>query len=248
MVAVGKSGSRLPMNDKILAESIADRLRRDILRGVLAPGARIKERDRAAEMGVSRTPMREAVRILVTEGLVQLRPARSPVVADPTLKDVTDAITVLKALEVLSGRLACINATDDEITEIHAIQEEMEHNYNARDLIDTFEVDMAFHRAIARASHNPALAQTHDSYLGRLWRARYLSAKQKRSRERVLRQHNAILAGLDARAPARISAEIETHLEAFMQNVAYFFEQREETGTTARVTPNPTKNGKDQNL
>ncbi len=234
------------MNEEILAESIANRLRRDILRGVLAPGARIKERDRATELGVSRTPMREAIRILAKEGLVQLRPARSPVVADPTLKEVTDAITVLTALEVLSGRLACIHATDAEIAEIHGIQRDIEETYDIRDVLDTFEMDMAFHRAIARAAHNDALAQTHDAYLARLWRARYLSAKQKRSRARVLRQHNAILAGLAARAPEQISAAIETHLEALLHNVAEFFERRDDAGSEARSAAHPKTNGKEQ--
>ncbi|MEQ9673915.1 MAG: winged helix-turn-helix domain-containing protein, partial [Roseovarius indicus] len=69
------------MAEGILAEQIANQLRRDILRGKLAPGASIKERDNAAEMGVSRTPMREAIRILAQDGLVILRPARSPIVA-----------------------------------------------------------------------------------------------------------------------------------------------------------------------
>lgn len=233
------------MNDAILAESIADRLRRDILRGVLAPGERIKERDRASALGVSRTPMREAIRILANEGLVHLRPARSPIVADPSLKEVTDLIAVLTALEALSGRLACIHATDAEIAGIHAIQDDIARHYHDRDVLDTFEVDMAFHRAIARASHNDALAQTHDSYLARLWRARFLSAKQKWSRERVLRQHNAILVALEARAPARVSAEIETHLEAFQHNVADYFRRRDDTGAATQA--NPENDEKDHN-
>ena len=219
--------------DPSLPERIADRLRRDILRGALAPGAPLKERDHAAELGVSRTPLREAVRILAREGLVSLRPSRSPVVTDPSLKEVTDAIAVLRALEVLSGELACARATREEIAAIRAIHERMAALWGEADPLDLFEIDMGFHLAIARASHNPAMAETHGAYLARLWRARYLSARLRRSRERVLGQHGVIVEGLERRDPARVRAEIESHLGALADNVARLFEARQAAAGTA---------------
>ncbi|MDZ4134172.1 MAG: GntR family transcriptional regulator, partial [Paracoccaceae bacterium] len=81
-----------------LAEQIASSLRRDILLGKLAPGALIKERDSSADRGVSRTPLREAIRILASEGLVVLRPSRSPVVANPSLKEIIDDLVVMNTL------------------------------------------------------------------------------------------------------------------------------------------------------
>lgn len=89
-----------------LADHIAAQLRHSILRGTLPPGTLIKERDTAAEMHVSRTPMREAIRILAKEGLVLLRPARSPIVARLDAKAVADQAQVLIALEILSAQLA----------------------------------------------------------------------------------------------------------------------------------------------
>lgn len=209
-----------------LPEQIANQLRRDILRGTLPPGAPIKERDSAGEMGVSRTPMREAIRILAREGLVILRPARSPIVADPSLKEVTDGISVLAALEELSGRLACSYATDDEIAEIETLHEKMMDLYDKIDPLDLFEIDMQFHTAIARASHNESLAETHGAYLARLWRARYLSASQRRSRSRVLRQHGAIVDGLKTRNPAMVMGEIESHLRHLVANITDLYEER----------------------
>ena len=114
------------MNDGILAEQIANRLRRAILRGALPPGASIKERDNAAELGVSRTPMREAIRILAKEGLVELRPARSPIVALPDLTAVTEQAEVLIALEKLSAELACVHATEDELAELAELVDRIE--------------------------------------------------------------------------------------------------------------------------
>lgn len=215
------------MTDNSLPEKIAASLRRDILRGSLAPGAQIKERDSALDMGVSRTPMREAIRILAKEGLVMLRASRSPVVANPSLKEVTDAIAVLSALETLSGKLACRHATQQDIANIRGIHEHFVEIYDHTDTLDLFEIDMSFHLAIASASHNTSLADTHRSYLERLWRARFLSARRRRARNRVLNQHGEIIAGLEARDATRVTGQIEEHLEHLVLNLETYFEERE---------------------
>lgn len=227
------------MDDLTLPEQIANQLRRNILSGKLPPGSTVKERDNAAEMGVSRTPMREAIRILAREGLVDLRPSRSPLVADPTLKDVEDSIEVLNALEVLSGRLACENATDADISGIRALQEEMELKFDEIDPVMRFEIDMNFHLAIARASHNKALANTHGAFLARMWRARFLSARTRRTKDRVLRQHRDIVRGLEERDAAKVTGEIEAHLEHLMANIRQDFEKRQRSEDELRAAADP---------
>lgn len=211
-------------SESSLAHNIAANLRRQILLEKLLPGAPIKERDSAADLGVSRTPMREAIRILAQEGLVVLRPSRSPVVADPSLKDVTDDLDVIRALEVLSAELACKNASDAEIEEIRAIHEKLVAEFDTASKVDLFEIDMAFHQSIARASGNGALAETHGAYLSRLWRARYLSASQRRNRERVVRQHGAIMDALLTRDAARSKREVDSHLGSFADHIAASFD------------------------
>ncbi|HBV55474.1 MAG TPA: GntR family transcriptional regulator [Rhodobacteraceae bacterium] len=211
------------MGENTLPEQIAMQLRRQILHGTLRPGATIKERDNAADLGVSRTPMREAIRILAKEGLVELRPARSPVVASPTLKDVTDAITVIVALEELSGKLAVEHATREEISEIRSIHERMQQGYDQFDHVERFEVDMEFHMAIARASHNVALAETHAAYLRRMWRARFLSARTRRNRERVVRQHGDIVRGLEERDTDLVAVSIHAHLGHLLDSIKVAF-------------------------
>lgn len=215
-----------PAEDTLPAQ-IAEQLRRDILRGKLAPGATIKERDNAAEMGVSRTPMREAIRILATEGLVLLRPARSPIVARPSFKQIADNIEVLTALELLSADLACQTASDAQIAAVAEAQERLERNYDLLDAIDIFEMDMAFHIAIAKASNNQVLIDTHRAILARMWRARYLSARRTRSRERVIRQHNLITEGLQRRDPEMVRQNLQDHLEHLLANVREYFEHAE---------------------
>lgn len=213
------------MADENRFEHIANRLRRAILRGDLAPGSPIKERDNATEMGVSRTPMREAIRQLANEGLVILRPSRSPIVADPSWKEISDCMDLVRALELLSGELACAKATDAEIEQIAAIQAKMEAQSDEIDEIDLFEIDMEFHVAIVRASHNVPLAETHRALLSRLWRARFLGSRAGRNQDRVYAQHNAILTALRNRDSAAYQAELRSHLSILKQQIRQFYHE-----------------------
>lgn len=213
------------MSNTSLAEQIADTLRRDILRGKLAPGASVKERDIGAEMGVSRTPIREAIRILAKEGLVELRPSRSPIVVRLNVDEVGDQTEVLIALEKLSAELACKNATVSQIDQIADIVAFMAEHFDATDPLEMFEIDMSFHTAIAVASGNRALAETHGSFLRRLWRARYLAAIQRRNRERVVGQHTAILNALRSRDKDGARKAIEDHLWHLADDIRSVIEQ-----------------------
>jgi DNA-binding GntR family transcriptional regulator len=208
------------MQEKPLPEQIANQLRRDILRGKLAPGDSLKERDKAVELGVSRTPMREAIRILALEGLIQLRPARSPIVAMPDVKEITDDVEVLLAVEKLSGELACKRATQDDIADIAQIVEIMSENFDTMDALDMFEIDMSFHSAIAKASHNPPLAEIHRRFLARLWRARFLAASKRRNRVNVIHHHSTILAAMRARDPDATRSAIGIHLDRLTEDIA----------------------------
>jgi len=228
------------MPEKLLPVQIANRLRRDILRGKLAPGASIKERDNAAELGVSRTPMREAIRLLSREGLVELRPSRSPIVADPTWKEVVDNLDVLKALELLSGELACQNAGEAEIEAASAIQARMEALADSTDEIDLFEIDMEFHMAIVAAAGNDALAQTHRVYLARMWRARFLGSRIGRSQQVVFDEHNAIVEGLRARDKRKVKSTISHHLDALRRQIRKHFDDNTRVGELKPVYRNDT--------
>jgi len=207
-----RSRNFFAMSGPTLANRIANELRRSILRGELVPGAPIKERDHAAAMGVSRTPMREAIRILAKEGLVVLSPSRSPVVSRPTAKELCDQAVVLVALEKLSGELACDHATEADLDHIREAARRMEETFYTAERIDSFETDMAFHTAIAEASRNAALARTHRAYLARLWHARYLTSRMRENRERVLTQHGGILDAIVQRDKAALVTAFDAHL------------------------------------
>ncbi len=227
------------MTDNPLSEQIANQLRRNILRGKLPPGASIKERDNASEMGVSRTPLREAVRILAKEGLVDLRPARSPIVSIPSIKQISDEVEVLLAVEKLSGELACERATEADLEEIEQIVEQMAERFDTADPLDMFEIDMSFHSAIARASHNAPLAEIHRTFLARLWRSRFLSAVKRRNRERVISHHRQIVTALRARDPEAIRTAIGVHLDKLGEDIIDVIQQELDANSPA---PTPGTN------
>jgi len=215
------------MSEEVMAEKVAAQLRRDILQGKFPPGSPVKERDNARDMGISRTPMREAIRILAKEGLLVLRPARSPIVAQPTFKEVADEIEVLLSLECLSARLACRNATDVDVAKIATLQAEIAEKYSLVDKPELFEMDMAFHSAIAEATHNASLYSTYRAYLERLWRARYLSARQKHNRDQVIAQHTALLNAIIARDETTAQEVITAHLGALAEDIRPVLEEEQ---------------------
>ena len=221
--------------DRTRPAALARLLRREILIGVLPPGSAIKERDHADRLGVSRTPLREAVRILAQEGLVTLRPLRSPLVAQPALEEVLAEIAVLRRLELFSGELACANASPAEIEAIGALVAAIARDHAQGDRLDVFDLDMQMHRAIVAAGHNAALMRTHGEYLARLFRVRFLSARERADAARVLADHDAMLRALQTRDAALMDAAITAHFDGLERNISRLLGpasgQRSDAGT-----------------
>ncbi|ARJ68310.1 GntR family transcriptional regulator [Paracoccus contaminans] len=207
--------------------AIADQLRREILTGAILPGSPIKERDHAERLGVSRTPLREAVRILAQEGLVTLRPLRSPLVTDMSRAEAMDEVAVLRLLELAGGELACLHATEAEIAGIAALARQVEDSHATGDKVEVFDLDMAMHRAIVAAGHNGALSRSYDEYLSRLWRIRFLSARLRSDAAQVLAAHRGMTGALAARDWPAMRSHMETHLDGLVRNLEAHFAGQE---------------------
>jgi DNA-binding GntR family transcriptional regulator len=132
---------------------------------------------------------------------------------------------VLLALEDLSVRQACRNANGDDLKNIQAIHDKIAAEYDRIEAIDLFELDMAFHSSIAKASRNGMLYATYQSYLQRLWRVRFLSARQKRNRDRVVSHHLDILKALEARDEKAAKGAINQHLGALAADIRPVIEE-----------------------
>jgi DNA-binding GntR family transcriptional regulator len=195
-----------------LHETVVARLRDFIVEGALAPGARIAERQLCESLGVSRTPLREALKVLASEGLVELLPNRGARVARLDERDVEDMFQVMGALEALAGTLACAQMTEGELAEIAALHYEMLAQYTRRKLPEYFRLNQAIHAAIIAAARNPILAATYQSLAGRIRRARYLANLSEERWRNAVEEHEAILQALQARDGARLARLLEDHL------------------------------------
>ncbi len=217
LLKLKKEGAVSPRQS--LAEEAADNLREFILLEKLAPGTPIPERDISAALGISRTPLREAMRLLVVEGLIEYSSTRRPKVADPSLEEIIQYIKVLAALEALGGGIACVEASFVEINDILALNELMASN-KITDPLEFFRLDMQFHTLIVEASKNEPLIETHRQYNARLWRARFISSRRTKGRETTLNEHKAISEALIKRNVAGMENAMRAHLYTTIENIS----------------------------
>ena len=195
-----------------LHDAAAARLRDLIVEGELAPGARLNERVLCERFGLSRTPLREAVKVLAAEGLIELSPRRGARVARLGRAEAAHLFEVIGTLEALSGRLACRHASTGELAEIRALHFEMLAHYARRRMPDYFRLNQAIHAAILDAARNPVLRATHRALAERLRPARYMANLSDERWAAAVDEHHAILAALEARDGARLAALLEAHL------------------------------------
>lgn len=190
------------------------RLRDYIVEGNIPDGGRILERELCDLLGISRTPLREALKVLASEGLVELLPNRGARVRTLSEADLVELFDVMGALEGLAGRLACENITDDEIAEVERLHYEMYGFYLHRDMHNYFHANQMIHQKIVETSRNSILQAAYTSYAGRIRRVRY-SANFARERERwgeAMREHETIIYALRKRAGAELSEILFHHL------------------------------------
>ena len=201
-----------PIVRRPLHEEAADRLRDLIVQGRLAAGARLNERLLTAELGVSRTPLREAFKVLATEGLVELLPNRGAIVSQMDPVRLSETLAVMGALDALAGELACMHATDAQINEIRALHYEMLAYHARGDLAGYFKFNQAIHLKIVKYSGNTVLYNNYRQLNGAMQRARYMANLSKERWADAVREHEEILAALGARDVKRIRALLSDHL------------------------------------
>ncbi len=203
---------------KSLAEQSADKLRELILLERLPAGLSLNERELSALLGISRTPVRDAIRLLEVEGLVDYIDGRLRV-ADPSMETLSHWLMIQGALEGLAGEQACAQATEGELAQIAALHRQMVDMAEGEDGLQRFRLDMDFHRAIVRAAHNPPLIETHNQYNTRLWRARYVSSQRRANRKQQMAKHQGIVDALQRRDAAAASAALIDHLRNAIGNI-----------------------------
>lgn len=185
-----------------------------IIEGDLPPGARLNERALCDRLGVSRTPLREAFRVLASQGLVELTPNRGAQVVELSEDDIRDSFELMGALEALAGELACVRITVDELTEIKALTFQMLACHARRDLPAYYNLNRQIHERINRAARNDALAQTYATQNLRLQNLRFRSNFDEDKWAKAAREHEQMVVALEARDGARLAGLMRQHLRA----------------------------------
>jgi DNA-binding GntR family transcriptional regulator len=201
-----------PIMRRSLHDEVVERIRNLILEGGLAPGSRVPEKLLCAQFSISRTPLREALKVLASEGLLDLLPNRGAVVARLTARDVEEMFEVMGALEALSGELACSRMADDDIAEVRALHYQMVLYYRRRNLPDYFRINQQIHEKIMDAADNAVLRMLYSNLAKRIRRARYMANMSDQRWARAVEEHEGILALLEARDGAGLGAALRQHL------------------------------------
>ena len=200
--------SRRHLHDELLI-----RLRDCIVDGELEPGAKIPEKELCERFGVSRTPLREALKVLAFEGLVILNHNRGAVVKPLTFEDLAHAFPVYTQLEALAGELACEQLSADEIDEIRGLHERMVACYKQRDIRGQVSINEQIHERLQIGSRNRNLVQLLRHVSSRIRRARMAAIIPVTRLPEAIAEHDRIMAALERRDGPLVSRAIRDHLQ-----------------------------------
>jgi len=201
-----------PIQRTALHDTLVTRLRDMIIEGELTPGARMHESQLGEQLGVSRTPLREAIKFLASEGLVELIPSRGAIVKRFSGKDVHDMLIVLKSLEELAGNLACETATDEEIAKVRQLHDEMRACYHAKDRLRYYKLNQEIHSEICQITHNQALSNMQSLLQSRLKRIRFIGHEGAEKWAAAMAEHEEMIVALEARDGKALSKVLGRHL------------------------------------
>lgn len=195
-----------------LHEQVAMRLRQMLVEGQIAPGAKLNERELSQVLQVSRTPLREAIKMLAAEGLVELLPNRGAVAVSLGEQDIVNTFEVMAGLEGVSGELAAQRITAGELAEIRAMHYEMLAAYTRGDLSAYYRINAQIHRAINAAAKNPVLSATYNQVNARLQALRFRSNQDGEKWKRAVKEHEQMIEALATRDSAALRTVLIAHL------------------------------------
>jgi DNA-binding GntR family transcriptional regulator len=203
-----------------LHEEAATRLRALIITGDLPPGEQLTEAGLSEALGVSRTPLREALKLLAAEGLVELRLNRGAVVAPIRPAELADLFEAVACIERSSAELAAIRMTQRDLQRLRTLQERMERHYEAGELESYFQLNQQIHAFIVAGAKNNALKSTHDALLARAERARFFALSSQARWDESVEEHRQILKALEERDSERAGKILSQHVQRTGQVVS----------------------------
>ena len=202
----------VPANSPSLHEAIFQKLRSLLVEGAIAPGSKLNERELAERLHVSRTPIREAIRRLAADGLVELIANRGAIAIQLSLADVIHTFDVIAQLEGYSGELAAKNISNATLSELEALQYEMMASYARRDLSSYYKLNLGIHHLINQAANNPVLSQLFTQVNARIEALRFRSNQNGVKWEKAVEEHQEMIDALKARDSERMRKVMIQHV------------------------------------
>ena len=212
----------LPLRDVVF-----NTLREAILRGDLEPGERLMELQLASKLGVSRTPIREAIRMLEQEGLAITIPRKGAIVAGMTEKDMQDVLEIREALEELSVQVACDKITKEGIKKLAENKRLFEQSLETKNIKRMAEADVAFHDVIYQATDNPKLVNMLNNLREQMYRYRVEYLKDEENYKELLKEHEAIYDGIVRRDKQAVTSMIRKHISNQVDAVKNIIREQE---------------------
>ncbi|HZZ14280.1 MAG TPA: GntR family transcriptional regulator [Paraburkholderia sp.] len=219
-----------------LHDTVVDHLRGFIIEGVLAPGVKLNERLLCETLGISRTPLREALKVLAAEGLIDILPNRGALVALMSEVEIREAFELLSGLEAFSGELACERMTSAELAEIKALHYAMLSCRAQNDLPGYYARNHAIHDKINEAARNTALTRTYLTVNRRLQALRFRSNFQTLKWDSAISDHEAMIESLESRDGKRMGEIMRRHILAKRDAVLVERAAAGDAGATASGT------------
>ena len=210
-----------------LREVVFNTLQRAILRGDLVTGQRLMEIPLAEKMGVSRTPVREAIRKLELEGLVVMVPRKGAEVAHISGKNLRDVLEVRRALEELAGELACKRMTEEEFKRLERANHRFTSLLGGDDITEIAQADEEFHGLIYQATENDRLIQMVNHLREQMYRYRIEHIKDRSQRKILVQEHQEIMRALAARDVEATRRTIRNHINKQEITVAKHIRRQE---------------------
>lgn len=223
MNSLGTARPSEAIRKNYLHDEVAHRLRALIQSGELRPRERINETTLSQRFGISRTPLREAIKILSSEGLLEILPNRGAQVASISQSEISDMLEVIGGLECVAGELACQHASAAEIERIAALNADMERAYEQSQAPEYFEINQKIHELILLASHNPTLIALYENLSTRIQRARFTAHKTPKQWEQAMQDHRQMVSLLQARDAEALGALLKAHVRSKRDVIAAQF-------------------------
>jgi DNA-binding GntR family transcriptional regulator len=183
-----------------------------ILEGNLLPGDKISEQALCARFGVSRTPLREALKVLAAEGLLTLSPNRGASVARISSEEIDELFPIMGALEALAGEIACARLTDADLERLEAMHIEMVEHYHRREAAPYLKINRAIHEAIFDVAGNAELTQLYRTMMVRIHAVRFTARKSPSRWDEAVEDHEKMMRALRARDGKRLATIMKDHL------------------------------------